>query len=115
LILVNDFRGATNHFGFSDSPPTFLCRRSISSTPTFLWILIYLVIVLHLSGENDENRVIVFCSEESLKVLYESTEIFADGTFKTVSNQFGQLYTVHGVLKDTSGKKNVFPRCLRYV
>ncbi|XP_034239394.1 uncharacterized protein LOC117644234 [Thrips palmi] len=50
--------------------------------------------LLHDSGREDPDRVIVFCSEESLKVLCQSEVIYADGTFKTVPNQFGQCYRV---------------------
>ncbi|XP_034230410.1 uncharacterized protein LOC117639119 [Thrips palmi] len=61
------------------------------------------------SGQDDADRVLVFCSEEQLKILCASNEIFADGTFKTVPNQFGQLYTIHGTVVDTAQRKPVFP------
>ncbi|KAK3932001.1 DNA polymerase subunit gamma-1 [Frankliniella fusca] len=61
------------------------------------------------SGIDDPDRVIVLCSEESLRVLTWSETIYADGTFKTVPNQFGQLYTIHGVVKDVAGRSYVFP------
>ncbi|KAK3931315.1 ATP-dependent DNA helicase CHL1, partial [Frankliniella fusca] len=61
------------------------------------------------SGIDDPDRIIVLCSEESLRVLTWSETIYADGTFKTVPNQFGQLYTIHGVMKDVASRSYVFP------
>lgn len=62
-----------------------------------------------LTGIDDPDRVVVFCSEESLKVLCLSDVIYADGTFKTVPNQFGQCYSIHGVIKDVASRRYVFP------
>lgn len=37
----------------------------------------------------------IFATRESLQLLSQSVEWFADGTFSTVPRLFGQLYTIH--------------------
>ncbi|KAK3931052.1 Thyrotropin receptor [Frankliniella fusca] len=61
------------------------------------------------SGPGDPDRVIVFAAEASLRVLFASEIVFFDGTFKTVPNQFSQLYTVHGLVTDVASRRYVFP------
>lgn len=41
-------------------------------------------------------RLILFSSEEQLKVLLQSDVLFADGTFKVSPKLFEQLYVIHG-------------------
>ena len=50
------------------------------------------------SGAEDESRFIIFITNAALKYLSRSNFLFADGTFKTVPNISGQLYTVHEVV-----------------
>ena len=40
-------------------------------------------------------RLIIFSSEEQLKVLLQSDVLFADGTFKVAPKLFEQLYVIH--------------------
>lgn len=49
------------------------------------------------SGEGDVDRLMIFATQASLALLANSSEWYSDGTFKTVPEQFFQLYTVHGV------------------
>ena len=41
-------------------------------------------------------RLIIFSSEEQLKVLLKADVLFADGTFKIAPKLFEQLYVIHG-------------------
>ncbi|KAE8738585.1 hypothetical protein FOCC_FOCC015931 [Frankliniella occidentalis] len=61
------------------------------------------------SRPGDPDRVVIFAAEESLKVLFVSEIVFSDGTFKTVPDQFGQLYTIHGLVRDVASRRYVFP------
>ena len=45
----------------------------------------------------EEDRMLIFASAEFLQLLTSSEEWYSDGTFKTVPEQFFQLYTLHGV------------------
>ena len=42
-------------------------------------------------------RLLVFASDEQLKVLFQSYVLFADGTFKVAPKLFEQLYVIHGL------------------
>jgi hypothetical protein len=42
-------------------------------------------------------RLMIFASEEQLKVLNQSDVLFADGTFKVSPKLFEQLYVIHGI------------------
>ena len=57
--------------------------------------------------ENDTNdgRVVIFATDEMLRVLQRNRNWMADGTFKVSPNFFLQLYTVHAIL----GKDHVIP------
>lgn len=48
------------------------------------------------SGPEDQNRIVLFYTEEGLLKLCESRSIDADGTFKVTPRMFGQMYTMHG-------------------
>ncbi|XP_064458848.1 uncharacterized protein LOC135369112 [Ornithodoros turicata] len=48
---------------------------------------------------DDGSRVIVFCTDENLAYLESSTTWLMDGTFKTVSRLFEQLYTIHAYVQ----------------
>ena len=51
--------------------------------------------LLHDSGMDDLNRILVFGTERSLQMLRDSQHWFMDGTFKVVPELFFQLYTIH--------------------
>ena len=52
--------------------------------------------LLYDSGANAE-RVLIFSTRKNLSVLNSCSSVFMDGTFKTVLNVFGQLYTIHSL------------------
>ena len=47
------------------------------------------------SGHEDRDRIIIFGTNETLQLLCGSQVLYSDGTFKTVPNQFLQMYTLH--------------------
>nr|XP_018908476.1 PREDICTED: uncharacterized protein LOC109038019 [Bemisia tabaci] len=49
------------------------------------------------NGAGSPERIIIFSTESNVKILGNSDTIFSDGTFKSVPNQFLQLYTLHGL------------------
>lgn len=57
----------------------------------------------------EENRIIIFCSQETRKLIPLITEFFFDGTFKSCPRPFYQLFTVHGEVGSTAETTNVIP------
>ena len=51
--------------------------------------------LLYDSGYGDYNRIIVFSNPRFFSILKESSNWYADGTFKVVPKYFFQLYTLH--------------------
>ena len=51
--------------------------------------------LLHNSGPQDENRVIVFATLPELDLLSLYDDWFCDGTFSTAPTVFYQIYTIH--------------------
>ena len=49
------------------------------------------------SGDND--RILIFATEEKLRLLQNTEHWFADGTFDTVPNIYSQLYTFHAMIQ----------------
>lgn len=62
-----------------------------------------------LVDEGSEERMIIFCSEKGKESLKTTTEFFMDGTFKSCSKQFGQLYTIHADYGSSETETNVHP------
>ncbi|KFD46117.1 hypothetical protein M514_13012 [Trichuris suis] len=54
--------------------------------------------LMHDSGSEDEERIVIFSTEENVAYLSASSTLFCDGTFKTAATQFTQLFTVHGLV-----------------
>ena len=50
-------------------------------------------------NNNEDNRIIVFGTNEGLKLLHKSRIVVMDGTFKSCPLPFSQLYTLHVTLK----------------
>lgn len=48
----------------------------------------------------NDDRIVGFCSKLCLDVLFDSSDIFMDGTFSVVPKPFVQLVTVHGIKSD---------------
>lgn len=57
--------------------------------------------VIHDSGIEDENRIIIFGTNESLTWLRDNRHWLADGTFKTAPSIFLQIFTVHALIKES--------------
>ncbi|XP_072177746.1 uncharacterized protein [Diadema setosum] len=53
--------------------------------------------LLHDSGREDPHRFIIFATDRNLRLLDNSANWFADGTFQVVPSIFFQLWTVHAV------------------
>ena len=47
-------------------------------------------------GEGDV-RIIIFSTEENLRILIDAEAIFVDGTFHTCPDLFYQIFTIHAV------------------
>jgi len=47
------------------------------------------------SGVDDENRMLIFASNQAIQLLAISEDWFGDGTFKVCPDIFFQLYTIH--------------------
>ncbi|KAJ4429677.1 hypothetical protein ANN_21878 [Periplaneta americana] len=68
--------------------PRACCPASYSTSPDMRCLK---------TGVND-GRVLMFATDRNLELLAASDTIFSDGTFKTVPNQFFQLFTVQGIV-----------------
>ena len=44
-----------------------------------------------------DNRMLIFSTDRNLQFLSTCSNLYADGTFKTVPSLFEQLYTIHGL------------------
>lgn len=51
------------------------------------------------SGIEDENRILIFYTEDALRHLTQSHIVLSDGTFKVVPLMFNQLYTLHAEVR----------------
>lgn len=58
---------------------------------------------------NGDTRIIVFCSEKARKMLSELSDFYADGTFKSCTPPFVQIYTIHGDTGSTEDHTNIIP------
>lgn len=56
-----------------------------------------------------KNRIIIFCTQETKKLIPQITEFFFDGTFKSCPSPFCQLFTVHGDVGSSVETTNVVP------
>ena len=51
--------------------------------------------LLHDSGSDDEERFIMFGTDNNLDIIQEQRNWYADGTFKEAPRVFSQVYTIH--------------------
>ena len=58
--------------------------------------------LLYDNGINAPNRIIIFATDENLRMLCSSNCLFMDGTFKTAPKLFLQMYTIQATLGDSS-------------
>ena len=53
------------------------------------------------TGEDAHDRIIIFASYGMRRRAAMTKELYADGTYRTISNLFGTLYTIHGDVDGT--------------
>ena len=47
------------------------------------------------SGNGDDDRILIFATDQAVKLLSNSGEWYCDGTFSVCPHMFFQLYTIH--------------------
>lgn len=57
---------------------------------------------LYFDSESKNMRVLVFCTKDSLKILKECLQFYANRTFKSAPRLFNQFFVIHGKLNDVS-------------
>lgn len=65
-----------------------------------------------LIAENgdDDDKLFIFCSESSRKILKKTYRFLGDGTFKVVPKPFHQLYTIHAILNyESDSSRTIVP------
>ncbi|CAF0933116.1 unnamed protein product, partial [Brachionus calyciflorus] len=55
---------------------------------------------LRFDNQSEENRIIIFVDNESLKILSESKYWLMDGTFKCAPKNLEQLFTIHALFNN---------------
>jgi hypothetical protein len=55
-----------------------------------------------LINDGNEDKIIIYATIENLKKVCDGRKLFSDGTFKSCSNLFQQIYTIH-VFEDYGG------------
>ena len=53
--------------------------------------------LLYDSGVGDPNRILMFATDQALRLLRQSNHWFGDGTFKVSPSIFFQVYTIHAI------------------
>ena len=61
------------------------------------------------------NRIVVFCIEEAKNVICEIDHFLCDGTFKSCTEPFTQLYSIHGDFRSTENSTNIIPLIYAYM
>ncbi len=51
---------------------------------------------------NVEKRIIVYSTDEQLRLLFTSDHIMMDGTFSSCPPHFEQIYSIHAIKSDQS-------------
>jgi len=54
------------------------------------------------SGEEVEKRLIIFSTDEQLRLLFTSSHILMDGTFDSSPSYFEQVFSIHGLKNQQS-------------
>lgn len=62
-----------------------------------------------LSDNGKTNRIMIFWTAQGIETVREKKAFFMDGTFKSSSSQFGQLYTIHVDLGSSHDETNIVP------
>lgn len=56
-----------------------------------------------------EDKILIFASTKGREAIAEHAMFFMDGTFKSCSKQFIQVYTIHVDVRSTSEESNIVP------
>lgn len=62
-----------------------------------------------LANDGNEDRIIVFCGSKGKESLKCFSHFFMDGTFKSTSKQFSQIYTIHADFGSSNDETNICP------
>lgn len=62
-----------------------------------------------LKDDKSDERLIVFSAQAGIEVLKRKQHFFMDGTFKSCSKQFYQIYTIHADLGSSENESNIHP------
>lgn len=62
-----------------------------------------------LADDGVEERIIIFCGEKGKECLKGFKNFFTDGTFKSCSKQFTQIYSIHADFGSTDEETNINP------
>ncbi|CAH1113607.1 unnamed protein product, partial [Psylliodes chrysocephalus] len=54
------------------------------------------------SGNDDPNRILMFGTVENLRLLQQHRHWFVDGTFKVSPEIFYQVFTIHGLIDNST-------------
>ena len=58
--------------------------------------------LLYDNGQDAVNRMLVFCTDDSLQRLADAQTLFMDGTFAVAPHPFQQLYTIRVPFRDVT-------------
>ena len=61
--------------------------------------------------KKNEQRYLIFATDDQLKRLAKSKIWFLDGTFKIVKDPFVQLFSIHSFIKSESDHRKQLPLC----
>lgn len=61
---------------------------------------------------DQEEKILVFCTNNCRQTIANVTEFFIDGTFKTCPTPFTQIFSLHGDVGSTFDNTNVVPLVL---
>lgn len=57
---------------------------------------------IRLVNKETVTRIIIFATDEQLRILFTSPHILMDGTFDSAPSHFNQIYSIHAVQNDQS-------------
>ncbi|KFD61048.1 hypothetical protein M514_08442 [Trichuris suis] len=94
----NALKRNVNRVQNSTRPPNPTSMRGVELPMNYRVIKRGEPFLMHDSGAEDEERVLIFSTQENVRHLSASATLSCDGTFKTSPTQLAQLFTVHGVV-----------------
>lgn len=60
-------------------------------------------------GENNQNRLLIFCTKTNLTIMNRSLIWLMDGTFRTAPGLFTQLYSIHAIVGRNYDTRKTIP------